>query len=649
MKNEKKSDISHLIRKPSKKTLRKWNLSDKTKKLYTFLIAFFIILPVFFIFLYVFLPQEDWQIELENQNDYFSYGDIEINEEGTIVAATTTGFKGYNSNGELLWTHDGEGYINDEWKVPNLMINEDGDYFVACLKGYVSEAPLYLAKYNSDWDLQFNKTIDSGYGSFASVMDEDSNIYLAAMKYEDLYIYKFDKNGNQLWSTTAVGTRAAGIIIRDSLYISATFSEKPTVIKYSKDGSFESSNEVIVENVINEDRLIISSLINGPDGELYLNLRDWTNEDTIIVEIEDNGRFKEIIMQLDYIGSIFYRDGFMYAIKRISDIEYSFVKYSGETPIYEKTFSHNAGIQDVAFDGNGNIYLIVREIGEMYYLIKTLDQPQATLGILSLVFMILSICIGIVIAVHIVNKQTAATKKRYYREVKKLNELSKKGESDLDVIAEKITHAAMADDLKMLIFLYESCKDLDTYKNYKDNKKGDWEFKDELIGDIRNFNKLAKDVKESAKSIKKFQKQILKRVRKLIKDNIRPGASVPFDAMKTLIPLKEDIIKEALEMLKEKGKLPGEYLEEEGRFIRDFKPPFKFPERKEWDLKDIRQNRISTILKHVDFLWINDALYLLEFSSRKQFENWLQSFPEKLPLVLIEDMLISTRPISMEG
>ncbi|MHA1344224.1 MAG: hypothetical protein ACTSQG_09570, partial [Promethearchaeota archaeon] len=135
---------------------------------------------------------------------------------------------------------------------------------------------------------------------------------------------------------------------------------------------------------------------------------------------------------------------------------------------------------------------------------------------------------------------------------------------------------------------------------------------------------------------------------KVINANIRPGASVPLQALVSLLSLSPKNIETLLNQLHKDDILPGKYYKDKKCFIKSFLPAKEFLALQDWELKDRREIQLKNILKKVDYIYINEALSYLEFHSREELENWLKENKD-LPIVLTEEKFIVTKKSAMEG
>ena len=170
------------------------------------------------------------------------------------------------------------------------------------------------------------------------------------------------------------------------------------------------------------------------------------------------------------------------------------------------------------------------------------------------------------------------------------------------------------------------------HENWLEDDLNDW---------LRNQCILVyQQLKNNTESLQKYKSRILNYFSEPLSKKMRPGSVVELSELMNYFQVTSERMEEILIELAKISKLPGKYYPDQKRFVKEFYPVKPFPSRTEWEANDTRKMKIEKILKKVDFLWIDQALNYLEFSSRENFENWISNIAENDQIELTAAKLI---------
>lgn len=151
-----------------------------------------------------------------------------------------------DNTGSKIWEVTWDGAENEACEA--LVLDAADNIFLA---GYTesfgsSGWDLFLVKYDSSGNLQWQKLWDTGYdeGAYDMVTDSEGNFYVAGQidypDYSYAILVKFDNAGNLIWNRTfSLGWRAAAITIDslNNLYVGVQSHNGLYLVKYSSSGN----------------------------------------------------------------------------------------------------------------------------------------------------------------------------------------------------------------------------------------------------------------------------------------------------------------------------------------------------------------------------------------------------------------------------
>ncbi|MHA1291333.1 MAG: hypothetical protein ACTSQJ_01540, partial [Promethearchaeota archaeon] len=315
---------------------------------------------------------------------------------------------------------------------------------------------------------------------------------------------------------------------------------------------------------------------------------------------------------------------------------------------WSKSLSDDYIYTDMICADNGHIWIVGYSSSDSsVILIDTLSMPYSSQSLALLILIIILIAAHISLTIlYTVRKigEIKALIRIQNKELKEIKESLKKGIEDANDIVKKVVFAK---DIGEILLLIEEtarlAKFVEPLKKIKKIPGGEENY--ELI---KECNLLAENLTNVINSIKTYYDELKIRTVKVINANIRPGASVPLQALVSLLSLSPKNIETLLNQLHKDDILPGKYYKDKKCFIKSFLPAKEFLALQDWELKDRREIQLKNILKKVDYIYINEALSYLEFHSREELENWLKENKD-LPIVLTEEKFIVTKKSAMEG
>jgi hypothetical protein len=169
---------------------------------------------------------EIWNTTTGGTFDENIYGKIALDSAGNIYATGNTWSFGagtpaagnvwtvkYNSSGDYIWNKTAGGTAADYGN--GLALDSTGNIYVAAqTASFGVGIDFWTIKYNSSGDEIWNKTAGgtSSDRAFTAGTDNSGNAYIVGATSsfgaggEDVWVIKYDSNGNQLWNKTAGGT-----------------------------------------------------------------------------------------------------------------------------------------------------------------------------------------------------------------------------------------------------------------------------------------------------------------------------------------------------------------------------------------------------------------------------------------------------------
>ncbi|MFX1324663.1 MAG: SBBP repeat-containing protein [Promethearchaeota archaeon] len=188
----------------------------------------------------------------------------------------------YDSNGSLQW--------NYTWSTKNPNITEEvlsleidtSDHIFLGVNTNITGSEWFLLKYDMSGTLLLNKSYNRYLPIELLVLDSSDNLY-AVGSYKNIYLSKFNNNGNLEWNLTCIqnsieATELLAIDPSDNIYISGTELINPSVIIHGY-------------NITDYDTYLMKFNNSG--------ILKWNR-----TLIGDNNRFPEILT-FDFLGNLF--------------------------------------------------------------------------------------------------------------------------------------------------------------------------------------------------------------------------------------------------------------------------------------------------------------------------------------------------------
>ncbi len=258
-----------------------------------------------------------------DQTDYAL--SMDIDEENNIYLAGYTRSYGagdedllllkYNDSGDLQW--------NVTWGDNNrdlsgkVAVDSQGyAYLIGLKKSGVYDNDMWLIKYNSSGQLEWNKQLWPATASFYYIpsdiaIDSDDNIYITGHRYNisgdmnDLILFKYDSSGGLIWDriwgeNNTMNEVGRGIAIdkSDNIYLVTTnssnfvaFRNNIILLKYNKSGGYQWS-KVWDKGYSNIGWDITLDSFNNIYITGYRDLTGSGNKDLLLLKYNNNGDFQ---------------------------------------------------------------------------------------------------------------------------------------------------------------------------------------------------------------------------------------------------------------------------------------------------------------------------------------------------------------------
>jgi hypothetical protein len=292
---------------------------------------------------------------------------IKFNEYGNEMWNLTWKFTGSQTPQDIEVDKFGNIYICGENHYPGTDLGPD----------------LFLVKFNSDGDIDWNVTWDGDGPVSGLIIDKDSDLYIAAHSRNTIFspidtnitMIKFDFSGKMLWNLTVDKTyrdEVTNIAIDkfDKIYLGGSTVDGPLLMKLNKSGSEEWSKiwqgrdfeieDIAIDN--NENIFFIAD----PSGSI------WTDPDLFIEKLNQKGshlwnitlsgrnnkNFYPQKIALDKYGNVFLVGNINEPFTDDFDVFITSYTYDGKRRWI--TTWGDSGVQmveDITLDDMGNIYV----------------------------------------------------------------------------------------------------------------------------------------------------------------------------------------------------------------------------------------------------------------------------------------------------
>jgi len=168
-------------------------------------------------------------IEVDSQDNIYIAGIMNFPKNDTFLIK-------YNSSGVIQWNCTWTtGVHNISEEVLSLVIDST-DQVILGVKTNLTGSEWYLLKYNSSGNLISNSSYNKHIPLEHLILDSTDNLY-AIGSLNDMYLTKFDNNGNLEWNLTCIqdilhGTESTGIDHSDNIYIAGNVLINASAILY---------------------------------------------------------------------------------------------------------------------------------------------------------------------------------------------------------------------------------------------------------------------------------------------------------------------------------------------------------------------------------------------------------------------------------
>lgn len=163
---------------------------------------------------------------------------------GWFTSANNNGITKLNSSGDVIWSRSLSGATADQAK--GIAVDNNNVYVVGSTSasGGAGSADILLAKFNTNGDIQWQRSIGSALSDFAEGIKLDSNgdPYIIGTTSDRLFLAKYNSSGSLQWQRE-LGNTSNGLdlaINQNHIYVigSETLSEVNTLLaKYDLDGT----------------------------------------------------------------------------------------------------------------------------------------------------------------------------------------------------------------------------------------------------------------------------------------------------------------------------------------------------------------------------------------------------------------------------
>ena len=267
---------------------------------------------------------QDWMVTADFKDDH-PYG-LDIDSSGDIyVAGYMDNFSGliedmgnigydifllkYNSLGTQQWIRTYQ--VNDLGLCNNLVVDNENKVY---LVGYISTSPddneLFLMKYDSSGNLQWNRTGRKNYYGVSIKIDSYNNILVSGsnLNSRDIFLQKYDSSGNLLWNRTWETPEldegvSMGLDSSNNIYIGGTTNvvgvfKDIILVKFNSLGEFQwnltcqtpksgSCNDIIIDSL---DNIYVLGKIYHITSDLGIWLLKYDNSSNLLWNVTWGGK-----------------------------------------------------------------------------------------------------------------------------------------------------------------------------------------------------------------------------------------------------------------------------------------------------------------------------------------------------------------------